>query len=225
MNSSGSATRSAPSRAACARARRALSALPAMSPTVGLSCAIAIARRSGGRAFMRLGLARRGGGPQSAQRQQTSPRRSASARSQTAPASSSARPTAAEPMSLTRPICGSIARRHPVGELFDRGVEELDHHDEDDHADQSEPLPGLSATTNASGTDSTSAASSCRNAASLRAACDQPVPGIDRRAQQPVHDPSSVRIDRRRRNRSALCRNPCRMAETTLADHFGQLEG
>jgi len=46
------ALRAAPSRAASTRARRAFSALPAMSPTVGLSCATAIARRSVGRAFM-----------------------------------------------------------------------------------------------------------------------------------------------------------------------------
>src|SRR5215470_17548239 len=56
MNSSGSATRSAPSRAAWARAARALSAFPAISPTVGLSCATAIASLSAGRAFMGLGL-------------------------------------------------------------------------------------------------------------------------------------------------------------------------
>src|SRR5215813_9979619 len=52
MKSSGRATRSAPSRNPSARAARAFSALPARSPTVGLSCATAIARRSAGREFM-----------------------------------------------------------------------------------------------------------------------------------------------------------------------------
>src|SRR5438128_1671324 len=52
MNISGNATRSAPCAAAAARARRTLSALPPTSPTVGLSCASAIFRRSAGRACM-----------------------------------------------------------------------------------------------------------------------------------------------------------------------------
>src|SRR6185295_4636747 len=54
MNSSEKAMISAPSRAACMRARRAFSPLPAMSPTLGLDWAIAIARRSAGREFMPL---------------------------------------------------------------------------------------------------------------------------------------------------------------------------
>src|SRR5579885_2170633 len=54
MNSSGKMTRSAPCPAASARARRTLSALPAISPTVQLSCATAIARVSAGRAFTPL---------------------------------------------------------------------------------------------------------------------------------------------------------------------------
>src|SRR6202035_2687032 len=61
MNSSGDATRSAPSAAAVARARRARSALPATSPTVGVSCAMAIARCSGGRWVMDEDVASRGG--------------------------------------------------------------------------------------------------------------------------------------------------------------------
>src|SRR3984957_18911175 len=61
MNSSGYTTRSAPSAAAVARARRARSALPATSPTVGLSCAMAIARCSGGRWVMDEDVASRGG--------------------------------------------------------------------------------------------------------------------------------------------------------------------
>ena len=39
MNNSGNATSAAPSALACARAARALSALPAMSPTVGIQLA------------------------------------------------------------------------------------------------------------------------------------------------------------------------------------------
>src|SRR6266542_6439506 len=57
MNSSENTTRSALSAAAAARARRAFSALPATSPTMGLSCAIAIASRSGGRLFMQACVA------------------------------------------------------------------------------------------------------------------------------------------------------------------------
>src|SRR3954468_12751533 len=47
MNSSGSTTTSAPLLAACARAMRTLSALTAMSPMVGLSCASVIVKRAG----------------------------------------------------------------------------------------------------------------------------------------------------------------------------------
>src|SRR5262249_37515513 len=65
----------------------------------------------GGPRIHDLGLARRARARQSPPRAaQISPNRSASANSQAMPAMSSARPTAAEPMSLTRPIWGSIAR-------------------------------------------------------------------------------------------------------------------
>src|SRR5262249_22433486 len=65
----------------------------------------------GGPRIHDLGLARRARAPQSPpSAAQISPNRSASANSQAMPAMSSARPTAAEPMSLTRPIWGSIAR-------------------------------------------------------------------------------------------------------------------
>src|SRR5262249_31160921 len=58
-----------------------------------------------------LGLARRASARQSPPRAaQISPNRSASANSQAIPAMRSARPTAAEPISLTRPIWGSIER-------------------------------------------------------------------------------------------------------------------
>ena len=50
MNNSGKTTRSAP--AAAVRARLTFSAFPAMSPTVELSCAIAIASLSMGRVLM-----------------------------------------------------------------------------------------------------------------------------------------------------------------------------
>src|SRR3974390_798973 len=52
MNNSGKTTRSAPCRAASARARSTLAALPATSPTMALSCATAIGSRSAG-VFMR----------------------------------------------------------------------------------------------------------------------------------------------------------------------------
>ena len=42
MNNSGNTTRSAPSALACARAARALAALPATSPTVGFNWASVI---------------------------------------------------------------------------------------------------------------------------------------------------------------------------------------
>src|SRR4051812_26999296 len=48
MNNSGNTTRSAPCAAASARALRTFSALPAMSPSVELSCATAIASLSAG---------------------------------------------------------------------------------------------------------------------------------------------------------------------------------
>src|SRR4029077_708660 len=65
----------------------------------------------GGPRIHGLGLARRTRARQLPLRSdQISPNRSASANSQAIPAMSSARPTAAEPMSLTRPIWGSTAR-------------------------------------------------------------------------------------------------------------------
>ena len=103
-----------------------------------------------------------------------SPSRCASASSHTAPTSSSDSPTAAEPMSLTVPICGIDFTRHPVGKLFDRGVEQLDHHQQDDDADQRQARPcGL--TDQEGERDRTRrTATSCRNAASVRIAALSP---------------------------------------------------
>src|SRR5689334_20795462 len=121
MNSSGKATRSAPSRCASARAARAFSMLPARSPTVGLSCATAIASRSAGREFMvhrahqsisneaeALGERKKPGG---ARDDQGEPDRG--------------RADVLDPADLRIDLTVDA-----VGELFDRGVEELDHHHE-----------------------------------------------------------------------------------------------
>src|SRR5712671_4030202 len=61
MNSSGSRTRSAPVATALARAPRALSALPATSPTSGLSWAMVMASRLGTLMAIHLAPARQGG--------------------------------------------------------------------------------------------------------------------------------------------------------------------
>src|SRR5258708_31419245 len=63
MTRSGSRTRSAPAAAALARAPRALSALPATSPTIGLSWAMVMASRSGTLMANHLAPARQGGNP------------------------------------------------------------------------------------------------------------------------------------------------------------------
>ena len=108
MNSSGSTTRSAPSARALSRAARALAALPVTSPTVGFSWASVIVNCGSVMASMvpcteQTAIARF--------RSRPCARRGRTAR--TAPAITSATPTAAEPMSLTRPICGSwsVVRR------------------------------------------------------------------------------------------------------------------
>ena len=124
---------------------------------------------------MAIGLARRAGARQSpqlrsdqpqalGQRQQPGDRRRSAAH----------RPTAAEPMSLTRPICGSIARLTRSASFSIAVLRQLDDEHEHHDADQREPLPGLLATRKASGTATTSATSSWRNASSLRAAARRP---------------------------------------------------
>ena len=104
------------------------------------------------------------------------------------PAISSARPTAAEPMSLTRPICGSIASVDAVGELLDRGVQQFHHQHEKPRprSAQGASRPARQRR-KATGIARTRATSSWRNASSLRAAASEAVPGIDGGAQQAVH--------------------------------------
>src|SRR3954453_6293225 len=124
MKSSGNAIRSARSRAANARAARTLSALPATSPTVGLSCATAIASRSIGRMVMALGLARRGAGRQSA------PSCSGYASEQTQPLGQRQEPdrpgqqqgqaNGGRAHVLDPPDLGVDLQIDPVGELLDR---------------------------------------------------------------------------------------------------------
>src|SRR5450755_1029057 len=123
MNNSGSTRRSAPSSAARARAARAFSALPATSPTVGFSWASVIANWLA-RSVMELlrRVTRNQSYTHNEQIEysmpakaplgancilQIAPMRSTMANSQNRPAMTSATPTAAEPISLTRPICGS----------------------------------------------------------------------------------------------------------------------
>src|SRR5215831_19611587 len=124
MNSSGKATRSAPSRCPSARAARAFSALPAMSPTVGLSCATAIARRSAGREFMdaprflheaeALGERHQPGKARDDQRE---------------PDGGGADILDATDLRIDLAI-------DAVGKLLDRRVQKLHHHHEHDHADE-----------------------------------------------------------------------------------------
>src|ERR1700761_9193069 len=106
MNSSDSTTRSAPSALSRARALRAFTALPSMSPTVGLSWASVILNSV-------MGTMVPCAGKKGNWLLQIAPMRSAMANSQNRPAMIKVTPTAAEPMSLTRPICGSwsVVRR------------------------------------------------------------------------------------------------------------------
>src|SRR5437870_10884480 len=133
MNSSGNATRSAPSRCPSARAARTFSALPAMSPTVGLSCATAIARLSAGREFM------------------AAPRMSISNETEALGERhqpGKARDDQREPNSGRADVLDAADLRidlavDAVGKLLDRRVQELHHHHEHDYANEQEALPGL----------------------------------------------------------------------------------
>ena len=105
----------------------------------------------------------------------THPSRCASASSHTAPTSSSDSPTAAEPHVLDGPDLGVDFTRHPVGKLFDRGVEQLDHHQQDDDADQRQARPGgRHRSRRRAGSRPGEPTISCRNAASVRIAAFRP---------------------------------------------------
>src|SRR4051794_24699093 len=127
MKSSGKATRSAPSRCASARAARAFSVLPARSPTVGLSWATAIASRSDGREFMVHRAYQSISDEADALGEREKP--SETCDDQSKP--DRGRADVLDPADLRIDLAVD-----PVGELFDRGVEELDHHHEHQDADK-----------------------------------------------------------------------------------------
>src|SRR6266404_6369495 len=108
MNSSEKTTRSAPSARAFSRAARAFAALPATSPTVGFNWASVILNSTSLMVPMVPCTS-----PNCNRLLQIAPMRSAMANSQNRPPITSATPTAADPISLTRPICGSwsVVRR------------------------------------------------------------------------------------------------------------------
>ena len=138
MNSSGKITRSAPCPAAVARARRTFSALPATSPTVGLSCASAMARRSAGGVHEK-DVASAGAAPQCGQIEPQ-------------PFGNRQQPGEARDGERDADRCGGhvldtadvrvLRRRDVIGKLLDRGVEQFDDQQQQDHADQRETLPG-----------------------------------------------------------------------------------
>src|SRR5262249_5790491 len=119
-----------------------------------------------------LALTRRYGRPQSVV--QMRPRRSATARIQARPAMTSDRPTAAEPISLTRPICRSISRL-TRSDSFSTAVLSSSTTSTKRRTPMSRyRFQGSAVTTNATGTPTRKTATSWRNAASLRAAWIRP---------------------------------------------------
>src|SRR3569623_1659423 len=120
MNSSGKTTRSALAARAVSRAARALAALPATSPTGGLSCASVI-----------LNSASLMASPASDQPQPLDDRKNPEhARHQQRYADGGG----AHVLDLTDLLV--VLHGQAVGELLDRGVEQLDHQHEGDGADQ-----------------------------------------------------------------------------------------
>src|SRR3954471_15522109 len=170
MNSSGSTSRSAPSAFAFWRAARAFAALPGTSPTVGFNCASVI---------VNFGSLIRQWCPAQAEtsivRFQNAPMRSAMANSQKAPTINSATPTAADPMSLTRPICGScsVVRRSASFSIAVLRISTTSTNAT--AATSSTRRITLAPTSQASGTDSVSARSSSRTACSERIAKARPL--------------------------------------------------
>src|SRR5262245_35357925 len=100
--------------------------------------------------------------------------RSASASSQVSPAMISASPTAAEPMSLTRPICGSIARLTRSASFSMAVFRSATTSTNTTTPISVSRFQADSATTKASGSASANATSSWRNASSLRVAAIRP---------------------------------------------------
>src|SRR5262249_22494227 len=99
---------------------------------------------------------------------------------------SSARPTAAEPMSLTRPIWGSIARLTRSASFSIAVFNSSTTSTKATTAMSARRFQASSATRKATGTARISAASSNRKASSLRSG-EKAMPGIDGGAQQPFH--------------------------------------
>ena len=178
MNSSGNTTRSAPSSRAWARAARALSALPAMSPTVGLSCASVTMKGAGSVMQRRSSRVPALRNRQAARR---APSRSAIANSQNSPASTSATPTAAEPMSLTRPICGSCSVVRRSASFSIAVLSSSTTSTSTTTAISSTARITLEPTRNASGSASSSAISSSRTACFGTDREGQSVPGVEGR--------------------------------------------
>src|SRR5215471_5668768 len=107
-------------------------------------------------------------------RTQMRPTRSASAISQARPATIRASPTAAEPMSLTRPICGSISRDTRSASFSIAVFKSSTTKSNSTSAISASRFQAVSVTRNASGTESTRTNSSWRNASSLRVAARKP---------------------------------------------------
>ena len=101
---------------------------------------------------------------------------------------SSDRPTAAEPMSLTRPICGIDREADAVGKLLDRGVEQLDDQDENHDTDQREPLPGRVGDDEGERNRQDERGQLLAKRLLAARGGDKAVPAIDGGAQQSVHD-------------------------------------
>src|SRR5262249_55136283 len=129
----------------------------------------------GGPRIHGVGLARRARARQSAHSgDQISPNRSARASSQATAAMSSARPTAAEPMSLTRPIWGSTARLTRSASFSIAVFNSSTTRTKATTAMSARRFQASVATRKATGTARISAASSNRKASSLRAAARRP---------------------------------------------------
>src|SRR3954452_16904997 len=139
--------------------------------------------------------------------------RSAMANSQNAPAISSATPTAAEPMSLTRPICGSwsVVRRSASFSIAVLRISTTSTNAT--AATSSTRRITLAPTSHASGTDSASAKISSRTACSERIAKASPLRVL------------IVARQSRSKSESRCGRHRLFLAHTILLEQFGDQEG
>ena len=140
MNSSGKMTRSAPCRG---RGRARAAHLFGVAGDVA-DGRIELRERDGeavgGAGVHDMDVARRVAPPQCGQ---ISPSHSANASSQVKPAIASADADRGRAHVLDAADVGMLRRRDVIGQLLDRGVEQLDRHQQQDHADQRQPLPGF----------------------------------------------------------------------------------